>query len=653
MARNNPGSHEEGKQMSLLQHNSLSILNASYAVRERVGPWWDIPSYRKKWNRQILKDVSFHVERGQIMGILGNSGSGKTTLLDAIAGRLSHKTNFAGQVYVNGQELRPEQFQDTFSYVLQNDTLLSYLTIEECLTYTALLALQKHSSNFIKEKVDAVMTELSLSHVATSVIGSRTFRGISDGERRCVSIASQLLQDPKVMLLDEPTTGLDSMTANKIVLLLSELAHKGRIVIITIHQPRSELFQVFDKICIMSFGELIFCGGSSDMITFFSNCGYTCPEHSSPFDFYVDLASVDTQSKERELETYSRVQTISSTFKSSEIFRRTLEAIEEAKCNVKELPPIPVKHKESPNGFFKLWILLKRTTKNLSRDKIGIIMRLSQNLLFGMFLAFFLLSLSDDLLKGALQDRIGLIYQCVSATPYTGILNALALFPALRAVGDQESRDGLYEKWQMLLAYILHFLPFSIISIALFSTFIYWTVGLYPEASNFGYFFAAMLVPHIIGELLALTCLGVIQNPNVVSGIVVLLNTAGILAGSGLVRSLEEMPTPIKMLSHLAFQKYASEILVVNEFSELKFTCAGFYARICCIVGERLESGWRRVKHPSPIYHFYTANHILPSCTKCSYLVAMEFLAQYLLHKNLLLRSLQCFCCNWGFLSIL
>uniref|UniRef100_A0A6J0U6A8 ATP-binding cassette sub-family G member 5 n=1 Tax=Pogona vitticeps TaxID=103695 RepID=A0A6J0U6A8_9SAUR len=562
--------------MALIPQNCLSILNISYSVGERVGPWWDIPSYSKKWNRQILKDVSFHIESGQLMSILGNSGSGKTTLLDAIAGRLNHEAAFTGQVYVNGRELRQQQFQKCFSYVLQNETLLSYLTIEECLTYIAMLALQKHSCDFIKKKVDAVMAELGLSPVANTVIGSRIFRGISDGERRRVSIAAQLLQDPKVMLLDEPTTGLDCMTASQIVMLLSELAHKGRIVIITIHQPRSELFQIFDKICIMSFGELIFCGGPSDMITFFSDCGYTCPEHSSPFDFYVDLTSVDTQSQERQLETYSRVQTICTAYKHSEVFLRTLAAIEEAKCRVKELPPIPFKCEESPSAFCKLCILLMRTMKNLSRDKTGIIMRISQNLLFGLFVAFFLLRVNNDFLKGAVQDRVGLIYQFVGAVPYTGILNALALFPALRAVGDQESKNGLYEKWQMLFAYIVHFLPFSIISIALFSTFIYWTLGFYPEVTRFGYFFAAILAPHILGELLALTFLGVIQNPHVVSGAAVLINVAGALAGSGLIRSLENMPTPFKMLSYFSFQKYTSEILVVNEFSGLTFTCGHF-----------------------------------------------------------------------------
>uniref|UniRef100_A0A8C9N515 ATP binding cassette subfamily G member 5 n=1 Tax=Serinus canaria TaxID=9135 RepID=A0A8C9N515_SERCA len=531
-----------GKGMTVGQlPNSISVQGVSYTIRERVGPWWNFSLYCKKWTRQILKDVSFHIESGQIMGILGNSGSGKTALLDAISGRLGHKDNFFGDVYVNGHQLKREQFRDCFSYMPQ---------------------------------VDAVMTELSLSHIADKIIGSWNVAGISGGERRRVSVAAQLLQDPKIMLLDEPTTGLDCLTANQLVLLLSELAHRDRIVILTIHQPRSELFKLFDKIAIMSFGEMVFCGNPMEMISFFSDCGYSCPEQSNPFDFYVDLTSVDTRSKEHELETYSRVQDFVSAYRNSEIFSKVLAAIEKTKYT-KELPPIPFKKKDSPNGFDQILILLRRTTRNLSRDKIGIIMRLLQNLLFGLFIAFFLLRLRSDVAQGAVQDRVGLIYQCVSAPPYTGMLNAVALFPPLRAISDQESKDGLYKKWQMLVAYIIHFLPFSVISVAIFSTFIYWTTGLYPDASRFGIFFAVVLASHMIGELLTLVILGMVQDPNIVQSGIVLLNSAGVIVGTGLVRTIEEMPAPLKLLSFFTFQKYSSEVLVVNEFYGLNFTCGG------------------------------------------------------------------------------
>ncbi|XP_019798904.2 ATP-binding cassette sub-family G member 5 [Tursiops truncatus] len=552
--------------------HSLGILHASYSVSQCVGPWWDIASRRQKWTRQILKDVSLYVESGQIMCILGSSGSGKTTLLDAMSGRLRRTGTLLGDVFVNGRALRREQFQDCFSYLLQSDTLLSSLTVRETLCYTALLAIRGGSQGFFQKKVEAVMAELSLSHVADRLIGNYNFGGISHGERRRVSIAAQLLQDPKVMLFDEPTTGLDCVTANQIVVLIAELARRGRIMILTIHQPRSELFQLFDKIAILSCGELVFCGTPVEMLHFFSGCGYPCPEHSNPFDFYVDLTSVDTQNKEREIETYKRVQMIESAYKESAMYRKTLEDIGRTK-HLKTLPVIPFKTKDSPGALSKLCVLLRRVTRNLMRNKLAVTMRLTQNLIVGLFIVFFLLRVQNDVLKGAIQDRVGLLYQFVGAVPYTGMLNAVNLFPVLRAVSDQESEDGLYQKWQMLLAYVLHVLPFSVIATIIFCSVCYWTLALYPEAARFGYFSAAILAPHLIGELLTLVLLGVVQNPNVVNSMVALLCIAGVLVGSGFLRNTEEMPLPFKIFSYFTFQKYCCEILVVNEFYGQNFTC--------------------------------------------------------------------------------
>ncbi|XP_078505811.1 ATP-binding cassette sub-family G member 5 isoform X1 [Lissotriton helveticus] len=552
--------------------SSIGARGISYTVSERVGPWWDIPSYHTKWTRQILKDVSFYMESGQLMGILGNSGSGKTTLLDAISGRIGSKGTFLGDVYLNGYKLKKDQFQDSFSYVLQNDTLLSYLTVEETLTYTGLLALVNRSNNSIKKKVESVMAELSLTHVAKNVIGGRVINGISSGERRRVSIAAQLLQDPKVILLDEPTTGLDSMTANHIVRLLSDIARNDRIVIISIHQPRSELFTIFDKIAIMSCGELIFCGGHQEMIDFFSGCHYECPQHSNPFDFFVDLTSVDTRSPEREIETYNRVQSLASAYRNTALYQKTLEDIEYAKSS-KEKLQVALKNKDAPNAFSKLVMLLRRTTRNLSRNRIGIMMRLSQNLIYGLFVVFFLLKLNNDVLNGAVQDRVGVFYLCLGGTPYTGMLNAATLFPALRAIGDQESKDGLYQTWQMFIAYVVHVLPFSIISVAIFCAFLYWIIGLVADIARFGIFFVILLALHLIGEFFTLVFLAVVDNPNIVNAGVTLINISGILIGAGILRSLQEMPQVFQLLSYITYQKYACELLVLNEFYDVKFAC--------------------------------------------------------------------------------
>uniref|UniRef100_A0A672NE43 ATP-binding cassette, sub-family G (WHITE), member 5 n=1 Tax=Sinocyclocheilus grahami TaxID=75366 RepID=A0A672NE43_SINGR len=363
-----------------------------------TGPWWDLSSFRRKWSRQILNQVSFHVDSGQIIGILGNSGNMSTISII---------------------------FKEFF-LLSQSDNLLSYLTVEETLTYTAQLALRKHSSEAIHKKVAAVMVELSLGHVAHSMIGGRIFPGISGGERRRVSIASQLLQDPKVILLDEPTTGLDSMTANQIVVLLAELARRDRIVIVTIHQPRSGIVDA---------------SGTDSF-------GLCC----LPFYIYIYIYII----------------------------------------------------------FFILLLL---------------------------FLFF--------------------------------------LFPALRAIADQESKDDLYQKWQMFLTYIIHILPFSIISVFIFTSFLYWTVSMNPDPVRFMCFSAMVMVPHIIGELLTLVLLGVVQDPNMVNSGVALLSVAGIMVGSGFLRSFKQMPVVFQWLSYLTFQKYGCELLIVIEFYGLNFICMG------------------------------------------------------------------------------
>ncbi|XP_077351107.1 ATP-binding cassette sub-family G member 5 isoform X2 [Festucalex cinctus] len=608
----------------------LSASNITYAVSERVGPWWDLPSYRKRRTRQILNDVSFHVDSGQIMGILGNSGSGKTTLLDAISGRIGNSGTLSGDVFVNGRKLARDEYRDCFSYVLQSDNLLSYLTVEETLTYTAQLALRKHSAKAIQSKVSAVMGELSLSHVARSVIGGRVFPGISGGERRRVSIASQLLQDPRVILLDEPTTGLDSMTANQIVVLLAQLARRNRIVVVTIHQPRSELFTVFNRIALMSRGELVFCGQPDEMVDFFSRCGYECPEYCNPFDIYVDLTSVDTRSSEREGATFGRMHDMTRAYQKSAIFRRMLAGTQRS-LRAPQKAAVPFKSKESPAGADKLAVLLRRTMRNLSRDRMGVLMRLSQNLIYGLFVAFFVMRLDDDVAKGAVQDRIGIIYQSVGASPYTGMLNAVALFPALRAIGDQESQDGLYSKWQMFLAYVFHILPFSVLSVLVFTSFLYWTVGMHPETWRFLCFTAVVTVPHITGarrlrcafpnasqvtSVARLGCRraadggpagggpgpqhgqhgrGPAQHCRHPAGIRILTVRRDDVCRRNKVffcgfadRSTAQMPTVFQWLSYVTFQKYSCELLIVTEFHGLRFACNQSFPRCLITQGDQI-----------------------------------------------------------------
>ena len=138
-----------------------------------------------------------------------------------------------------------------------------------------------------------VISTLDLQSCAHTRVGDSELKGISGGEKRRLSLAVQLLADPSVCLLDEPTTGLDAFTARQVVQILQQLAHRGRTVIVSIHQPRYDVFSLLDDIILLSRSHLVWAGSSGDMLKHFTAMGYPCPVLTNPADFILDISSID------------------------------------------------------------------------------------------------------------------------------------------------------------------------------------------------------------------------------------------------------------------------------------------------------------------------------------------------------------------------
>ncbi|MEQ2174466.1 ATP-binding cassette sub- G member 8, partial [Goodea atripinnis] len=134
--------------------------------------------------------------------------------------------------------------------------------------------------------VDDVISELRLRQCAHTRVGNDYVRGVSGGERRRVSIAVQLLWNPGILILDEPTSGLDSFTAHNLVITLSRLAKGNRLILLSVHQPRSDIFQLFDLVVLLSSGSAVYFGAAQDMVLYFTALGYPCPRYCNPSDFY-------------------------------------------------------------------------------------------------------------------------------------------------------------------------------------------------------------------------------------------------------------------------------------------------------------------------------------------------------------------------------
>lgn len=229
-------------------------------------------------HRDILHRINFAVRSGDVLAIMGPSGAGKTTLLDLLSARAKSGV-IGGAISLNGTPIHTtgthaSQYRNIIGYVSQEDTLLPALTVEQTIFYAALLKLPTAlSRNTVRRIVRRIIETLKLQHCAQTLIGGETTRGISGGEKRRVSIAVELLANPRILFLDEPTSGLDTVSAKRVVEAVVELAKDSPmriyaphyfafrpIVIFSIHQPSQEIYELFDKVLLLSRGVSIYCG---------------------------------------------------------------------------------------------------------------------------------------------------------------------------------------------------------------------------------------------------------------------------------------------------------------------------------------------------------------------------------------------------------
>lgn len=236
--------------------------------------------------KKILDKIGGIVEPGEVLAIIGPSGSGKTSCLDILAQKRKRGV-VSGSIFVNGVKLSGEQLKSVSGFVDQEDTLLGTLTVRETLMYSALLRLPTTMSLEAKKlRVQQTLEELGISHIADRFIGLPGRRGISGGEKRRVSIAQEMVTSPSIIFLDEPTSGLDSYSAFIVVERLKTMARENkRTVIMTIHQPRSNIFSMFDKLLVIAQGKMLFSAGAHDALEHFTKIGYACPPGYNTADF--------------------------------------------------------------------------------------------------------------------------------------------------------------------------------------------------------------------------------------------------------------------------------------------------------------------------------------------------------------------------------
>ena len=214
-----------------------------------------------------MHNLSFTLHNGELLAIMGGSGTGKTTLLSLLNGTLKPQE---GTITINGHDIQEPDAKSLIGFVPQDDLLIEELTVGQNLWFTAKLCFEGLPDQEIERRVAKTLKDLGLYAVKDLKVGSPINKYISGGQRKRLNIALELIREPAVLFLDEPTSGLSSADTEKVILLLKEQTLKGKLIVVNIHQPSSDVYKLFDRLWLLDKGGYpVFDGNPIDAITYF------------------------------------------------------------------------------------------------------------------------------------------------------------------------------------------------------------------------------------------------------------------------------------------------------------------------------------------------------------------------------------------------
>jgi len=304
-----------------------------------------------------MHDLSFTLRNGELLAIMGGSGTGKTTLLSLLNGTLKPQS---GSITINGHDISEPDAKALIGYVPQDDLLIEELTVYQNLWFTAKLCFEGMSDEDLDKRVMKTLKDLGLDAAKNLKVGSAINKFISGGQRKRLNIALELIREPAVLFLDEPTSGLSSADTEKVINLLKEQTQKGKLIIVNIHQPSSDVYKLFDRLWLLDKGGYpVFDGNPIDAITYFkSAANYADADTSAcPTCGNVNPEIVLNIIDEKVLNNNGE---ISDERKMSPQEWHELYLKNRAELPTPEIKDVPHSDQKKPNAFKQFLIFLRR-----------------------------------------------------------------------------------------------------------------------------------------------------------------------------------------------------------------------------------------------------------------------------------------------------
>lgn len=405
-------------------------------------------TYKFKGGNMGMHHFSFSEESGRMVGIMGASGAGKSTLLNLLNGTYMPTT---GQITINGIDIHrePEKIEGVIGYVSQDDLLIEELTVFQNLFYNAKLCFDNLNDEQISKRVLDVLISIGLDQAKDLKVGSPLEKTISGGQRKRLNIALELIREPAVLFVDEPTSGLSSRDSENIMDLLKELALKGKLVFVVIHQPSSEIFKMFDNLLILDTGGYpIYNGNPVDAVVYFKELVHHVNSSESEC---ITCGNVNSEQifniiESRVVDEYGNTTT-NRKILPTEWYKFYLEKIEKATSTFKRLTEKPNITFSIPNKFKQFKVFIVRDVLSKLTNKQYLLINFLEAPILAFILAYLVRYYNSDV-----NNELGYIFRENENVPaYIFMAVIVALFVGLTVSAEEIIRDQKIRKREKFL----------------------------------------------------------------------------------------------------------------------------------------------------------------------------------------------------------
>ncbi|MFY9310109.1 MAG: ATP-binding cassette domain-containing protein [Bacteroidia bacterium] len=404
--------------------------------------------YKFKGGKLGLRDINFSEESGRLIGIMGGSGAGKSTLLNVLN---SNEIPSGGSVKINGINIHTEKnkIEGVIGMVSQDDLLIEELTVFQNLFYNAKLCFGNKSDEVISEMVVDVLTSIGLIETRDLKVGSPLEKTISGGQRKRLNIALELIREPSVLFVDEPTSGLSSRDSENIMDLLKELALKGKLVFVVIHQPSSDIFKMFDKLMILDVGGYpIYYGNPVDSVIYFKTAvnHVNCNESECVVCGNVNPEQIFNIIESKVLDEFGNL-TQNRKVSPSEWNVQYREKIEKKVQEVENITEIPESTFKIPSKFKQFKVFITRDVLSKLTNTQYLLINLLEAPVLAFILAYLVKYYNTDL-----SNKVGYIFRENENLPaYMFMAVVVALFIGLTVSAEEIIRDRKIQKRESFL----------------------------------------------------------------------------------------------------------------------------------------------------------------------------------------------------------